>query len=101
MTHERYNKLLQPTACRYVARCGGVYSLDGQSELSLAEAIQMKPAALVATLFLSIVAALHLLRFLFQVQFTVASTAIPMWASVLGVLGPGALAVWLWREQRG
>ncbi len=61
----------------------------------------MKPATLVATLFLSVVAALHLLRLLFQVQFTVASTTIPMWASALGVLGPGALAVWLWREQRG
>ncbi len=60
----------------------------------------MKPAALVTTLFLSVVAALHLLRLLFQVQLAVAGTAIPMWASVLGVLGPGMLAVWLWREQR-
>ncbi len=61
----------------------------------------MTPAALVTTMFLSIVAALHLLRLLFQVQLAVASTAIPMWASVIGVVGPGALAVWLWREQRG
>ncbi len=61
----------------------------------------MKPAALVTTLFLSAVAVLHLLRLLFQVQLAVANTAIPMWASILGILGPGALAVWLWREQRG
>ena len=61
----------------------------------------MKPAALVTTLLLSVVAALHLLRLLFQVPLAVAGTAIPMWASVLGVLGPGTLAVWLWREQRG
>ena len=61
----------------------------------------MKPAALVTAVFLSIVAALHLLRLLFQVPLAVASTAIPMWASVIGVVGPGALAVWLWREQRG
>ena len=61
----------------------------------------MKPAALVTTLFLSAVAVLHLLRLLFQVQLAVANTAIPMWASILGILGPGGLAVWLWREQRG
>ena len=60
----------------------------------------MKPAALVATLFLSLVAVLHVLRLLFQVQFTLGSTEIPMWVSVLAVLGPGAIAVWLWREQR-
>ena len=60
----------------------------------------MKPAALVATLLLSVVAMLHLLRLLLQLQFTVGGTEIPMWASVPAVLGPGALAVWLWREQR-
>ena len=60
----------------------------------------MKPAALIATLFLSVVAVLHVLRLVFQVQVTAGSVTIPMWASVLAVLGPGALAVWLWREQR-
>ncbi len=60
----------------------------------------MKPAALVATVFLSLVAVFHLLRLLFQVPVTAGSIEIPMWASVLAVLGPGALAVWLWREQR-
>ena len=61
----------------------------------------MKPAALVAVLFLSVVALLHVLRLIFQAQFTVGSTEIPMWASVCAVIGPGALAVWLWKEQRG
>jgi len=61
----------------------------------------MKPAALVAVLCLSVVALLHVLRLIFQVQITVGSTEIPMWASVLAVIGPGALAVWLWKEQRG
>ncbi len=60
----------------------------------------MKPAALVATVFLSLVAVLHVLRLLFQVQVTAGSIEIPMWASVLAVLGPGAVALWLWREQR-
>lgn len=60
----------------------------------------MKPAASIAALFLALVAVMHLLRVIFQVPVMVGSVEIPMWASVLGVLGPGALAVWLWREQR-
>ena len=60
----------------------------------------MKPAALVAVLLLSVVALLHVLRLIFQVQITVGSTEIPMWASVFAVIGPGGLAVWLWKEQR-
>ena len=61
----------------------------------------MKSAALVAVLFLSVVALVHVIRLIFHVQITVGSTEIPMWASVLAVIGPGALAVWLWKEQRG
>ena len=61
----------------------------------------MKSAALVAVLFLSVVALLHVLRLIFQVQITVGFTEIPMWASLIAVIGPGALAVWLWKEQRG
>ncbi len=59
----------------------------------------MKPAARVATLFLALIAAIHVLRLVSQVQVYVGSLVIPMWASVLAFLGPGALAVWLWREQ--
>ena len=60
----------------------------------------MKPASLFATMFLSLVALAHLLRLLFQVSVTVSSTEIPMWASLLGVIGPGALAAWLWQERK-
>ena len=60
----------------------------------------MKPAALVAVVFLSVVALLHTLRLLFQLPFTLGDLEIPMWVSVLAVFGPGGLAVWLWREQR-
>ncbi len=87
--------------------CGYWEALNARSWSNLAVSqaicewgIQMKPAALVATLLLSVVAMLHLLRLLLQLQFTVGGTEIPMWASVPAVLGPGALAVWLWREQR-
>ena len=60
----------------------------------------MKPAALVTTLFLLLVAVLHVLRLVFRVEITAGGAEIPMWASVAGVVGPGALALWLWREQR-
>lgn len=60
----------------------------------------VKPAASLAAFFLALVAVLHVARLLLQVEVTVGTTAIPMWASVLAVFGPGALAVWLWREQR-
>ncbi|GMV03788.1 MAG: hypothetical protein AMXMBFR53_00700 [Gemmatimonadota bacterium] len=45
-------------------------------------------------------AAAHLLRLVFRLDVTVGPVGVPMWASVLAVLGPGGLAVWLWREQR-
>ena len=60
----------------------------------------MKPAASIASSFLALVAVLHLLRVLFQVPVTAGSVEIPLWASVFGVIGPGALAVWLWGEQK-
>ena len=59
----------------------------------------MRPAALVTVIFLSLVALLHLFRLLFSVEWTVASTTLPLWVSLFGVVGPGALAIWLWREQ--
>ena len=60
----------------------------------------MRPAALVATLFLTFVAVLHILRLAFQVEVTAGAVAIPMWASVIAVLATGAMAIWLWREQQ-
>jgi hypothetical protein len=61
----------------------------------------MKPAARVTTIFMSAVAVLHLARLLFQVDVTAGDATIPMWASVFGMVVPGALAAWLWREQQG
>lgn len=60
----------------------------------------MKPAALVTTLFLALISVAHLLRVIFQVPVTAGPLVIPMWASVLACVGPGALAFWLWKEQR-
>lgn len=60
----------------------------------------MRPAALTATVFLALVAALHLLRVVFQVSVTADGIEFPMWASVAGGLSIAGLAAWLWREQR-
>ena len=60
----------------------------------------MRPAALVAVIFLALVSLIHLLRLFLQVEVTVGSTVVPMWASLFAFGGPGALAIWLAREQR-
>ncbi len=62
--------------------------------------VEMKPAALVAVIFLAVVALLHVVRLAFQLEVMVGATLVPLWASAFAVLGPGALAIWLWREQR-
>jgi hypothetical protein len=59
----------------------------------------MKPAVTITVVFLVLVALLHLLRLIFGVAITVKDTTVPMWASVIAVIGPGALALWVWREQ--
>ena len=60
----------------------------------------MKPSAMVTLIFLSLVAALHLFRLLYQVPITVDTVVVPVWASGAAFLAVGALAVWLWREQK-
>ena len=60
----------------------------------------MKPVALIVNIFLGLIAGLHLIRLLFQVQVTWGGTAIPMWTSVFGCLVTSGLAVLLWRENR-
>jgi hypothetical protein len=58
----------------------------------------MKPGSSLAILLLSVVAFVHLLRLLFHVSVTVGGTAIPMWASAIGIAVPVFIAGLLWRE---
>jgi hypothetical protein len=60
----------------------------------------MKPATLVATIFLFVVAILHLVRMFFHVELTVNGAVVPMWVSVLGFLFTAGLAIMMWREHR-
>jgi hypothetical protein len=60
----------------------------------------MKPVVTITIMLLTAVAAAHALRLVFGVEMTVGSTDIPMWASVVGAVVPGTLAVLLWKEGR-
>ncbi len=60
----------------------------------------MKPAALVTGLFLLLVSAGHVLRLVLRVDVIVADIPIPLWPSVVAILVPAGLAIWLWREQQ-
>ena len=60
----------------------------------------MKPAALITTLFLCLIAIGHLIRLVLRVPVTVDGIDIPIWASFLGAALTATLAVLLWRESR-
>ena len=59
----------------------------------------MRPATWVTTIFLALVALLHLLRVALSVPVTVGSANLPMWMSVAACLFTGGLAIVLWREH--
>ena len=59
----------------------------------------MRPATWVTTIFLALVALLHLLRVALSVPVTVGSANLPMWMSVAACLFTGGLAIVLWREN--
>ena len=60
----------------------------------------MKPSTIVTLIFLFLVAVIHLVRFALQLNITVDSFVVPMWASLVAFFALGALGVWLWQEQR-
>jgi len=59
-----------------------------------------KPFTLVAVLVFAIVALVHLLRLGFDWEATLNGVAVPMWASVLGIVIAAGLAAGLWWESR-
>ncbi|MFQ5527045.1 MAG: hypothetical protein ACE5GX_12390 [Thermoanaerobaculia bacterium] len=60
----------------------------------------MKPAATVTTLFLLLIAVLHLTRLATRTEVLAGGAAVPMWVSIVAAIATAALATWLWREQR-
>ena len=60
----------------------------------------MKPFTTIAILFLGLVSALQLGRFLLGWEVIVNGVAIPTWASAIAFVVTGVLAVMAWRESR-
>ena len=60
----------------------------------------MKPATMISTLFLAVVAVGHLLRLVLGVEIRVGGILVPLWVSVIACVVPAGLAVALWRENR-
>lgn len=60
----------------------------------------MKPASLIASIFIGLVALGHLARFILHTQVLVGGHAIPVWLSAPAFLVLAALTVFLVREQR-
>lgn len=60
----------------------------------------MKPATLLTLVVMTLIALLHVLRFILGVEVTVGGAVVPTWASLPAILFFGSLAVGLWREHR-
>jgi len=52
----------------------------------------------IASLLLGIVAIVHLLRIIFNIEVLVDKTSMPMWISILGFIVPAVLSAGLWKE---
>ena len=60
----------------------------------------MKPATMISTLFLAMVAVGHLLRLVLGVEIRVGGILVPLWVSVIACVVPAGLAAALWQESR-
>ena len=60
----------------------------------------MKPFTTLAIVIFTIVALVHLLRILMGWEVIIQGAVVPMWASYLGLIVAGGLAVMVWRESR-
>jgi len=60
----------------------------------------MKPFTTLAIVIFTIVAMVHLLRILMGWEVIIQGAVVPMWASYLGLIVAGGLAVMVWRESR-
>ena len=59
----------------------------------------MKPATTIAVALFALVALAHVLRLAFGVEASVGDWNVTMWVSYIGVLLPGGLAYFVYREH--
>src|SRR5207245_7043078 len=62
--------------------------------------LDVKPFTTIAIVLFSLVAVLHVLRLIFGWEVVINGLVMPMWASVVGLIVAGGLAVMGWREAR-
>jgi hypothetical protein len=60
----------------------------------------VKPFTAIAIVIFALVAVLHALRLIFGWEVVINGLVMPMWASVVGLIVAGWLAVMVWRESR-
>jgi len=60
----------------------------------------MKPVTMIVTIFLCLIALMHLVRLIFQIEVTLAGAVVPLWVSLCACLFSTGLAIMLWRENR-
>lgn len=60
----------------------------------------MKPASLIVSVVLGVVAIAHALRLVFHTQVTIGGAVIPMWVSALGCVAAAVLSILVSREAR-
>ena len=59
-----------------------------------------KPFTMLAVVIFAVVALVHILRLGLGWELTIHGLAVPLWASVLGIVIAAGLAVMLWRESK-
>ena len=59
-----------------------------------------RPFTLIAALIFAVMALLHVYRLFTHFQVVMGSHTIPMWASYVGIIVPGLLAIMLYRESK-
>jgi hypothetical protein len=60
-----------------------------------------RPASFVASILFLLMAVAQFVRFILDIPVTAAGLEIPVWPSVVAAVILAALAVWLFREQKG
>lgn len=58
-----------------------------------------RPASLVASVILLLIAVGHLLRIVLQIQISADGVPVPMWPSAAAVIIFGLLSLWVFRER--
>ena len=60
----------------------------------------MKPFTIIAVIVFVVICLGHIIRLIWDVQARIGSHDIPQWASIVGALFAGLMAVMLWKERK-